>query len=60
MGGGICQNLDFGYFALIWQQSDKKQEIMKKSYKDSFILAELPIVWLIIGSDSILFQHRSQ
>ncbi len=31
----------------------KKQEILKQSCKDLYILVELPIVLLIIGSDSI-------
>ncbi len=44
--------LDFGYFVLIWRQTDKKQEILKQSCKDLFICIELPIVW-IIGSNNI-------
>ena len=52
--GGSVQNFRFGYFVLIWWQSDKKQEILKQTCKDYlFILAELPIVWLIIRSDNI-------
>ncbi len=38
---------------MIWWQIDKKQEILKQSCKDLFIWTELPIVWLIIGSDNI-------
>ena len=37
----------------------KNQEILKQSCKDLFIWTELPIVWLIIGSDNY-FQHRTQ
>ena len=37
-------NLDFGYFVLIWWQSDKKQEIPKDRVKDLFIWTELLIV----------------
>ncbi len=33
-------------FVLIWWKNDKKQENLKKSCKDLFILADLPIVWL--------------
>ena len=50
---GLPKNLDFGYFVLIWWQIDQKQEILKQSCKDHFIWTELPIVWLIIGSDNI-------
>ncbi len=45
--------LDFGYFVLIWWQTDRKQEILKQSSKGFSIWTELPIVWLIIGSDNI-------
>ena len=34
---GMPKKLDFGYFVLIWWQTDKKQEILKKSCKDLFI-----------------------
>ena len=47
------KSLDFHYFVLIWWQSDKKQEILTQSCKDLFILAEIPIVWLIIGLNNI-------
>ena len=50
---GLSVILDFGYFVLICWQSDKKQEILKWSCKDLFIMAKLPIKWLIIGSDNI-------
>ncbi len=50
---GLPKFLDFGYFVLIWWQTDKKQEILKQSCKDLFIWSKLPIVWLIIGSDNI-------
>ncbi len=50
---GLPKILDFGYFVLIWWQTDKKQQIIKHSCKDMFILTELSIVWLIIGSDNI-------
>ncbi len=48
---GLLKILDFGYF--VRQKSDKKQEILKQSCNDLFILAELPIVWRIIRSDNI-------
>ncbi len=48
-----AENVRFGYFALIWWQTDKKQEILKQSCEDLFIWTKLPIVWLIIGSDNI-------
>ncbi len=41
---GLPKFLDFGYFVLIWWQTDKKQEILKQSYKDLFIWTELPTV----------------
>ncbi len=41
---GLPKSLEFGYFALIWWQTDKKQEILKQSCKDQFIWTELPIV----------------
>ncbi len=41
---GLPKILDFGYFVLIWWQTDKKQEILKQSCKDLFIWTELPIV----------------
>ena len=47
------KNVDFGYSVLGWWQTDKKQKILKQSCKDLFIWTELPIVWLIIGSDNI-------
>ncbi len=50
---GLPKILDFGYFVLIWSQTDKKQEILKQSCKDLFIWTELSIFWLIIGSDNI-------
>ena len=50
---GLPKILDFAYFVLIWWQTDEKQEIPKQSCKDLFIWTELPIVWLIIGSDNI-------
>ena len=51
---GLTKILDFEYFVLIWWQTDKKkQAILKQSCKDLFIWTELPIVWLIIGSDNI-------
>ncbi len=31
---GRPKMIDFGYFVLIWQQSHKKQEILKQSRKD--------------------------
>ena len=43
--------LDFCYFVLIWCKLLKK--ILKQSCKDLCIWTELPIVWLIIGSDNI-------
>ena len=43
--------VNFGYFVICSKVI--KQEILKQSYKDLFVLAELPIAWLIIGSDSI-------
>ncbi len=49
---GLPKSLDFGYFVLICWQTDKKQEILKQSFKDLFIWTELPIIWLIIRSDS--------
>ncbi len=36
--------LDFAYFVLNWWKSDKRQEIMKQSCKNMFILSELPFV----------------
>ncbi len=36
---GLPKILDFGYFVLIWWETNEKQE--------------LPMVWLIIGSDNI-------
>ncbi len=51
---GLPKILDFFFFfVLIWWQTDKKQEILKQSCKDLFIWTELPIVWIIIGSDNI-------
>ncbi len=50
---GLPKILDFGYFVLIWWQTDKKHEILKQGCKDLFIWTELPIVWLIIWSDNI-------
>ncbi len=50
---GLPKILDFGYFVLILWQTDKKQEILKQSCRDLFIWTELPIVWLIIGSDNV-------
>ena len=41
---GLPKILDFGYFVLIWWQTDKKQEILKQSCKDLFIWTEQPIV----------------
>ncbi len=43
---GLSNILDFGFFVLIWWQTDKKQEILKQSCKDlfMFIWTELPIV----------------
>ncbi len=49
---GLPKILDFGYFALIWWQIDKKQEILKWSCKDLFVWTELLIILLIIGSDN--------
>ncbi len=46
---GMPKIFDFGYFVLIWRQTDNKT--LKKSWnrvKDLFIWTELPIVWLII------------
>ncbi len=40
---GSAKNVRFGYFVLIWWQSDKKQ-ILKPNCKDLFILAELPVL----------------
>ncbi len=50
---GLPKILDFGYFVLIWCKLIKKQETLKETCKELFIWTELPIVWLIIGSDNI-------
>ncbi len=41
------------YFVLIWWQKYKKQENLKQSCKDLFILAAITITKLIIRSDNI-------
>ncbi len=51
--GGSAKILDFGYFVLIWWQTDKKQEILKQSGKDLFIWTELPVVSFIIAFDNM-------
>ena len=40
---GSAEIIDSDCFALIWGQTDKKQEIMKQSCKD-MIRTELPII----------------
>ncbi len=50
---GLTKNIDFAYFVLIGGKVTKRQQSLKQSCKDLFILAELPIVWLIIESDNI-------
>ncbi len=50
---GVQKILDVGYFVLVWWQTDEKQEILNESCKGLFIWIELPIVWLVIGSDNI-------
>ena len=56
---GSAEGLDCGY---LWWQSDKKTinpeaELQGLVY---LFLTELPIVWLIIRSKNIYFQHKSQ
>ena len=51
--GCVPKFLDFGYFVLIWWQTDKNQEILKHCCKNLIIWTNLPIAWLIIGSDNI-------
>ncbi len=41
---GLPEICNFGYFVMIWWQTDKKQEILKQSCKDLFIWTELPNV----------------
>ncbi len=40
----LLKILDFGYFVPIWWKTYKKQEILKQSCKDLFVLVELPIL----------------
>ncbi len=49
---GLPKILDFDYFVLIWWHADRKQEILNQSCKALFILTELVIIWLIVGSDN--------
>ncbi len=40
----LCGGCAKSYFVFIWQQTGKKQEILKQSCKDRFIWTGLPIV----------------
>ncbi len=59
----VCRKcyISVGYFVLIlWQTDNSKREILKQSCKNLFIWTELPIIWLIIGSDIFNIELRSQ
>ncbi len=52
--GGLLEFLDFGYFVLIWWQTDKKTRNPEAEWQGTvYIWTKLPIVWFIIGSDNI-------